>query len=375
MLSQTRTDRGFKDAHKLLSLLNIQADAPRGKANNASQQSTSEANESRLVTKLRWVVESVNSRLKRWKFFKGTISAKNLHKIRPYLRIICAILNAFRGPLTTDHPTDASMVEQMVYASKQQNSFADKCLTVYVATEASKWIRLGPTDLPDFPKLTIAELQQLSFGVYQLCQAKSYIEFHKRNHNGIFHIEYHKFQNNILLLRGLTSRHKSRKSYHVWLQYASATTTTPASGCNKSNEYGRCRLPFLQWYCKCIPGKRLVGFCAHVAAFLYFMCHLRHEPEVDPISPKKRKAEEFDDAQDSPTHKVKVTKVTSANQVSLNSESRTLPSKKRSSMSEMWARGDRNKLKICDQCMQVRRASTMTCTNKGCTTRKEKVKK
>ena len=42
--------------------------------------------------------------------------------------------------------------------------------------------------------------------------------------------------------------------------------------------------PSLQWYCKCMAGARLVGFCAHVAAFLLVMCMIRaNSDEYDQV--------------------------------------------------------------------------------------------
>ncbi len=65
-------DRGFLKAVTFLNQLGLTAHLP-AFLRNAQQFDTKTANLTRLVTKVRWVVESVNSRVKRWKYFARTI--------------------------------------------------------------------------------------------------------------------------------------------------------------------------------------------------------------------------------------------------------------------------------------------------------------
>ncbi|GFV20393.1 DDE Tnp4 domain-containing protein [Trichonephila clavipes] len=60
-----------------------------------AQLSTEDADEIRLVTSIRWVVEAVNGQLKNWKALNYIIA--NVHKsyIGDYVKIVCAVLNAF----------------------------------------------------------------------------------------------------------------------------------------------------------------------------------------------------------------------------------------------------------------------------------------
>ena len=59
---------------------------------NEKQHCTKEANESRLVTKTRWVVESTNGIIKRWLFFNNTLSNVNIPHVESDFRIVCAII-------------------------------------------------------------------------------------------------------------------------------------------------------------------------------------------------------------------------------------------------------------------------------------------
>ena len=60
-------DRGFRDAVDILKKFGISARMPHFLNKSQKQHTTEEANEPRLVTKVRWIVESANGRIKKWK--------------------------------------------------------------------------------------------------------------------------------------------------------------------------------------------------------------------------------------------------------------------------------------------------------------------
>ncbi|XP_021354300.1 uncharacterized protein LOC110450853 [Mizuhopecten yessoensis] len=57
-------DRGFRDSLSLLTDLGIKAEMPSFLHKGDKQFDTDDANTNRLVTKVRWVVESANARIK-----------------------------------------------------------------------------------------------------------------------------------------------------------------------------------------------------------------------------------------------------------------------------------------------------------------------
>ena len=59
-------DRGFRDVTELLNDCGIKTEMPHFLKKSDKQHSTEEASEFRLVTKVRWVVESANGRIKQW---------------------------------------------------------------------------------------------------------------------------------------------------------------------------------------------------------------------------------------------------------------------------------------------------------------------
>lgn len=69
------------------------------------------------------------------------------------------------------------------------------------------WQKTQAESLTDFPRLTINELHNLTLGVYQIKQRKSYTEEHL-NDLGLYELYVHKEHNNIICVQ-LQSRHTS----------------------------------------------------------------------------------------------------------------------------------------------------------------------
>jgi hypothetical protein len=73
------------------------------------QHTTDEANKSRLITKVRLVVESANGRIKQWIFLDKVVPNKLVKYIGDFVKIVCAILNCFR-PRTLSIDTASSEI-------------------------------------------------------------------------------------------------------------------------------------------------------------------------------------------------------------------------------------------------------------------------
>jgi hypothetical protein len=66
-------DRGFRDVAAELGALGYDIRMPGLLRKEDKQLSTIDANESRMVAKCRWVVESFHTRFKKWRFFSERI--------------------------------------------------------------------------------------------------------------------------------------------------------------------------------------------------------------------------------------------------------------------------------------------------------------
>ena len=105
-------DRGFRDSITEMEDLGLNVVLP-SFLHGRRQFSSSEANQSRYVTKVRWVVEAVNARIKQFKFFANIIQNSSLPFLGEYLLITCAIINRYQTPVKTNAPDDDQLAERM----------------------------------------------------------------------------------------------------------------------------------------------------------------------------------------------------------------------------------------------------------------------
>ncbi len=85
------------------------------------QFSSEEANKSRCITKVHWVVEAANRRIKQFKYFANTIQNSSLGYLESDLSIVCALINRFQPPIATSKPEDAEVGQKMMRLLNQKN--------------------------------------------------------------------------------------------------------------------------------------------------------------------------------------------------------------------------------------------------------------
>lgn len=98
--------------------------------NGRRQFTTSEANQSRCVTKVRWVVEAANARLKQFKFLSNTVQNSSLPHLEKYLSIACAIINRYRSPIKISSAEDVEIGEKIITLVNQKNNFETVILII-----------------------------------------------------------------------------------------------------------------------------------------------------------------------------------------------------------------------------------------------------
>ena len=252
-------DRSFRDCLKFLEDLGFISKMPHF-FKKGSQHSVNEANESRLVTKVRWVVEAINGLIKTWKAFNNVFPNIQIPYIGDYVRIVCAICNAFRPRRIRDNPDDNLIAERMLRLASQPNHLRERVEEKRWAKKKASWLPITQESLPDFPRLTLDELRYITLGVYQLKQAKSYTEEHLSD-DGMYFFMVHKHERNILRVQ-IQSRHTSSKVYNLWIE--TNARPNPISG----------------WYCQRKSGARVVGCCAHIASVLWYLGYSRYHQET-----------------------------------------------------------------------------------------------
>ena len=275
-------DRGFRDSLGVLKALGIDAAMPSFLEPNQRQFDVYDANRSRFVTKLRWVVESVNARLKRFKWFNQTIQNSSLSSVPDLFAIVAALSNCFHVPMVAASSDDDNVVLHMNRLLTQSNVLQERLIEdnlmrrhVWQPTDVNNLAESFPTlTLDDIRSLTlgIKLLQQklmkyfLFLGVYQLKRARSYAEEHSdttdlTNPNVDFPVEEctQEGVEDIVRIR-FKSAHKTSCSYHTYIQFDSTRV--------------------IAWYCICPAGARIVGCCSHVAAAIWFLGYERYQTTI-----------------------------------------------------------------------------------------------
>ena len=88
-------DRGFRDCLADLQKFGYETKMPSFLQKDQAQYTTFEVNKTRLITKVRWVIESANRRVKQWRFFSNIVPNTVIEKIGSYFEIVCALINCY----------------------------------------------------------------------------------------------------------------------------------------------------------------------------------------------------------------------------------------------------------------------------------------
>ncbi|KYN21785.1 hypothetical protein ALC57_05107 [Trachymyrmex cornetzi] len=170
-------DRGYRDATNLLTDLGMTWKMPAFLEKNQRQLTTEQANESRLVTKMRWVVEARNGHIKSiFKFLDKTIQIQHIPNLRDYYKIAGAIINRYHPPLVMEG-ADANMAHQFLTKAQEPNVVQALVEAENLHTRnAGRWVSLAANQLNDFPLLGLDLLKELTTGIYQIKLAPSYIQ-------------------------------------------------------------------------------------------------------------------------------------------------------------------------------------------------------
>ncbi|CAF5017157.1 unnamed protein product, partial [Rotaria socialis] len=115
-------DRGFRDSLGVLKSLGIDVAMPLFLGPKQNQSDVQDANNSRFVTILRWVVASVNARIKRFKWFNQVIPNSSLPSVRDFICIVAALLNCFHVSMVTPSPNDDETIRRMNSLRTQNNT-------------------------------------------------------------------------------------------------------------------------------------------------------------------------------------------------------------------------------------------------------------
>lgn len=119
-------DRGFRDVVQQLEERNYKVFMPALKGQRA-QLTTEEWNNSRWVTKVRWVVEAVHGILgQKYKLLHHSLDNKLLPNVQSLFRIACYLNNIFGKRLNSDVGIRDDIIEQMKSRRNSEKSLAEE---------------------------------------------------------------------------------------------------------------------------------------------------------------------------------------------------------------------------------------------------------
>lgn len=269
-------DRGYRDAAEILGHLGIVHKMPALMLPNQHQLSTEDANDSRLITKSRWIVESRNGHIKSmFKFLQQNIQIQHLSHLSDFYRIAGAIINRYRPPILMEG-ADAQLAQRLLEKASEPNVVQALVEVENLNTRnAQRWVRLDAEQLQDFPILTLDFIKTLTIGVYQVKLAPSYVQDKlQRDHDEEFQFETLRDINRLpwpgLLRVRVFSRFRSAAKYQLWISYRPTNNEEINSEEESIDGY----------YCTCKSGARTVGTCAHIASVIWYLGYARHQPNI-----------------------------------------------------------------------------------------------
>lgn len=228
------------------------------------QLTTVQANDTRIVTKVRWIVEARNGHLKTiFKMLGNTFNIQNAKHIGEYYRIAGAIINRY-PPINMQNAT-VEIARNMLQRRNDVNVVQARVENDNLRYRNAQWQRLHE-QVSTFPRLEIDYLRDLTLGVYQVNLSPSYIQDKlQRDDDDKLQIDTLFQENNLIRVR-VYSRFRNRTKHQVFISYI------PENEIEQEVING--------YYCTCQSGARTLGTCAHVASILWYLGYARYQRGV-----------------------------------------------------------------------------------------------
>lgn len=277
-------DRGFRDCVHFLRQKGMIVKMPHliQKCDNKRQLSTIDANHSRLVTAIRFVVETRNGHLKTiFKIFDKTWNTLALKHLQEDVQICCALINCYFRKIESNKGIAEEIAQRMIDKLDTANDLA-RIVQLQSFQNQMKDVQLFE-NYEELPSLSAQQLYRISFGPYQIRQAASYCQEHMKAHQNRFEVFsmpenilrkffsqfYDNGQSLILLYCSFKSRFISGKKHRTYILLDSNGTDENA---------------VIQYCCSCYSGLRTVGCCSHIMCIIWFTLHIKSSDVPKPAA-------------------------------------------------------------------------------------------
>lgn len=284
-------DRGFRDVVPYLKGKGYDVKMPSlvQKNTGTTQLSTLDANNSRLVTATRFVVETRNGHMKTiWKIFNTVWNSIHIPNLMTDFENCAGIVNKYYCTFGTNEGIAQQIGMKMLARVNVEN----KLWSIVKKPEIQRNLKKFEDfyDVDGLPKVTKIDLIHVALGKYQIRQAASYCQEHFKANNKHFSLftlplnlahcldpfrtvenpkEKQEKNDPVLLLGQIASRFRSKKTYDAYV-------LVDKKGKGEDSVLGYC--------CECYVGLRTVGCCSHVMTIIWYSLYIKNSTGPKPAS-------------------------------------------------------------------------------------------
>lgn len=268
-------DRGFRDVVPTIERTGLVVKMPSLVQNSdrKGQLSTLEANKSRLVTALRYAVETRNGHLKTiWKMFNHNWSSFAQMNLGQDVEICVSLINKYFRTFESNRDIAPQVANRMLAKLREVNIVGNVVSKDRFQRLIKDFTRFN--NYAELPTLTKEHLFFISLGGYPIKQAESYTQMHIKQNNdqfiawvcpdnicrNAFQIFFTETRDPLLFMLRLNSRFRSNKTHSVYV-------LIDRNGAEEKAVLGH--------YCECYNGWRTVGCCSHVMTLIAFLLHTK----------------------------------------------------------------------------------------------------
>lgn len=248
------------------------------------QLTTAQANSSRFVTACRFPVETRNGHMKSiWHYFDRTLNTFDLpHAMNDY-RIGASLINKFFITMESNKFDAETIAKCMLEKEGRQNEFAvivdsnqfNKSTKEFVEAEDDNVLNFV------FPKLAKNEFRLISLGNYQPSLVLQYIHEQIKL---VGKFQFHIFPRDLVskIFGNLNEKYDIKLPSVLYTQFKSRYRSSVKHRVFLLVDQSISKKEGIKfYYCNCQHGRRLVGCCSHVLAFISFLGYYRfHTDEI-----------------------------------------------------------------------------------------------
>lgn len=281
-------DRGFRDVVKKIEEKGILVKMPAlvQSSERKGQLTTENANKSRLVTALRFVVEVRNGHLKSiFKMFDTVWCAYAQLYLSDDAEICSALINKYFPVFESNKGISSEVANRMLSKLNEEN-VVGTIISNNFKNHMKKFTLFE--NFNELPRMAKDRLFWISLGKYQIKQAKSYTQMHVKRNNNYFNVWicpdnicreafssfYVDDRDPALYMMKLDSRFRSQTTHKTFLLINRTIYNVDTMACDETAVLG--------YYCECYSGWRTVGCCSHIMTLIMFLFVTKGQDLADP---------------------------------------------------------------------------------------------